>query len=105
MGDFNESLCGCFSDIETCLCVWCCPCIQFGRNAEKVKEGQGILCGVLWFVVMAFTGLGCVLQFYMRGQIREKYGMEANPLMDLLCSWFCGCCTMAQEARELKARG
>jgi Cys-rich protein (TIGR01571 family) len=30
--DFQEGLCGCFDDCNICLCSFCCPCIQFGRN-------------------------------------------------------------------------
>jgi len=105
MGDFQEGLCGCFSDIESCLCSCFCPCVQIGRNWEAIGEGECLTCGLIYCAVQVFTGLGCIVHMMERGKVRAKYGMEENAVMDLLCAWCCGCCAMAQEAREIKARG
>eukprot|EP01088_Endostelium_zonatum_P011968 TRINITY_DN26133_c0_g1_i1.p1 TRINITY_DN26133_c0_g1~~TRINITY_DN26133_c0_g1_i1.p1 ORF type:complete len:105 (-),score=8.90 TRINITY_DN26133_c0_g1_i1:19-333(-) len=104
MGDFSESLCGCFSDPETCFIVWCCPCGQFGRNAEEVHEGSGPLFALAWWLASCM-GLGWLVQFYMRTEIRKKYGMESHVVQDLLVSFCCMYCALCQESREIKRNG
>eukprot|EP01089_Gocevia_fonbrunei_P020566 TRINITY_DN76_c0_g1_i2.p1 TRINITY_DN76_c0_g1~~TRINITY_DN76_c0_g1_i2.p1 ORF type:complete len:104 (-),score=9.38 TRINITY_DN76_c0_g1_i2:205-516(-) len=99
MGDWQEGLFGCFSDIESCLCSCFCPCVQIGKNIEAV-DGDGC---VLWAILYMF--LPCIIGTVERGKVRQKYSIEGSVISDLFCSWCCGCCAMAQEAREIKARG
>jgi len=69
-------------------------------------EGVGDSCCCwccLWVIAQHFA-LGWLVHCIERGKVRAKYDIESNCCVDLLCSWFCGCCAIAQEAREIKAR-
>eukprot|EP01090_Pellita_catalonica_P003984 TRINITY_DN1372_c0_g1_i1.p1 TRINITY_DN1372_c0_g1~~TRINITY_DN1372_c0_g1_i1.p1 ORF type:complete len:121 (-),score=4.00 TRINITY_DN1372_c0_g1_i1:70-432(-) len=105
MSEWNEGLCGCFSDLESCFCSWCCPCVQIGRNYEAIGEGECLTCAIIFVAIECFTGLACLHHMVERGKVRDKYGIEGSPVMDLLCAWCCSCCSLAQEAREIKSRG
>ena len=71
-----------------------CPCIQFGRNAEALGESC-VMYALSQFV--PFLNLYC--KTMVRGRIREQKGIEGTCLQDLLCSWCCYKCTIAQEAQ------
>jgi len=102
--DFEEGLFECFSDPESCLCSFCCPCIQLGRNMEAIGEGACFTWGALWFVIELFCKSGCVIHFLERSKVRDRLRMRPNPLMDLIYVSCCAGCSLAQEAREIKSR-
>ena len=37
MGDWSNGLFGCFDDCKLCIFAYFCPCIVFGKIAEKVR--------------------------------------------------------------------
>ena len=41
MSDFKAGLCGCCEDCNICLCSFCCPCVQFGKNVHAMHESGG----------------------------------------------------------------
>jgi Cys-rich protein (TIGR01571 family) len=41
----------------------------------------------------------------VRGKIRESKGIEGSGVIDFLLHWFCGCCAIAQEGREVQGGG
>jgi len=102
--DFEEGLFDCLSDPETCVCSFCCPCIQIGRNMEAIGDGDCLTWGALWFVVELFTKGGCVIHFLERHRTRERLRMRPDPLTDLFIVGCCAGCALSQEAREIKAR-
>lgn len=64
---FGGGLCGCFSDCNSCLCAFLCPCIQFGWNtaklmelypeAEDTEEEGGMCCTDFWCTCISCFGL------------------------------------------------
>eukprot|EP01088_Endostelium_zonatum_P001452 TRINITY_DN11763_c0_g1_i1.p2 TRINITY_DN11763_c0_g1~~TRINITY_DN11763_c0_g1_i1.p2 ORF type:complete len:174 (+),score=44.78 TRINITY_DN11763_c0_g1_i1:108-629(+) len=105
MGDFNEGLCGCFEDAESCLISFCLPCVQVGKNAESVGMGDCVGFALLYLIAQWAIGGGFIVHFLTRMRLREVYGFRENACEDILVSLFCAHCAMAQEAREIKARG
>lgn len=39
-----------------------------------------------------------------RSDVREKFHLEGNCISDLVISWFCGCCTIIQQDKEVAYR-
>ena len=95
MGEWSTGLFGCFDDITICLLSYFVPCYQAGKNAEAVGESC-ILWGLLYWLFSPIAGM------IIRGKIRESKGIEGSAIIDLLLHWFCVCCAVAQEARELQ---
>jgi Cys-rich protein (TIGR01571 family) len=40
-----------------------------------------------------------------RNKIRQKYDIPGTFVGDFCCIWFCTCCAIAQQSRELRQRG
>mmetsp|Transcript_4155 Transcript_4155/g.3520 ORF Transcript_4155/g.3520 Transcript_4155/m.3520 type:complete len:137 (+) Transcript_4155:125-535(+) len=101
--EWQESLCGCFSDIGSC-CISCCfPCFQYGENKSRV-DGGGSFGPCCMYLLTSFIGVHTCLGCMTRGRIREKYGIPGSAPVDCLCHCCCPCCALAQEAREIKKR-
>lgn len=95
-GDFQNGLFSCFNDIPLCLTTYCAPCYTFGKTAESVGE-DCLMCGVVTFVPLAN------LYFFtkIRGQVRDKKGIDGSFINDLLLTCCCGLCSLVQEAQEM----
>lgn len=39
-----------------------------------------------------------------RGEIREKFGIKGSGMGDCCASYWCGCCALIQQEKEVKAR-
>merc|ERR1711894_206287 len=72
-GQWKNGMFGCFDNIGNCCCVYCCyPCAVY-RDAEDLNK-SGVLYG---FLACLFP---CIPTFLLRGETREKYGIEGVPL-------------------------
>eukprot|EP00794_Sanderia_malayensis_P003508 gene3508-4008_t len=97
---WQNGICGCFSDIGTCIVTYFCPCVTAGKNAEAVGKS----CCVYGFLSM----LGCIgifTQASVRQEIRQRYNIEGGFGSDIICYCCCPLCALVQESSELKAHG
>jgi Cys-rich protein (TIGR01571 family) len=99
---WSTGMCDCFSDCETCVPSFFCPCVQFGNNAAVVGDNCPSCC--LLYVLCSHFYLCCLVHAPVRGKIRARYNIKGDDGSDLL-STVCGCMSIAQEAREIKIRG
>ncbi len=85
--------------VETCFmgtfCGWSLNYLTAGKIGKKYPTGMGLL-GLL------FPGLGAT---FTRMNVREHYGMEDEPFMDVVCGTCCTPCTNCQTYNEVKERG
>ena len=99
--DFNEPLCGCCNDAGSCLIATCVPCglcyLQARAVSDATGDGMGVPC-LLW-------GLGCIGAAINRGKIRSHFDYDGSFIGDLFLHWFCSCCAVLQEYREVKKSG
>eukprot|EP01090_Pellita_catalonica_P017438 TRINITY_DN5263_c0_g1_i1.p1 TRINITY_DN5263_c0_g1~~TRINITY_DN5263_c0_g1_i1.p1 ORF type:complete len:116 (+),score=2.73 TRINITY_DN5263_c0_g1_i1:78-425(+) len=104
--DFNEGLCECFNDCEICLCSFCFPCVQVGRNmGEDTGIGEGDCCTWSFLYILAnVVGAACIVHLIERGRVREHFGIKGDVIGDLMCVLCCAPCALAQEGREIKSR-
>ena len=74
-----------------CLCAVCLtPCYAYQAT---IAAGETPVCGVL----SACFGFPLIC---VRGNAREKKGIEGTMMNDILCMWCCGACTLIQLKRE-----
>ncbi|XP_041013605.1 protein PLANT CADMIUM RESISTANCE 7-like [Juglans microcarpa x Juglans regia] len=104
---WSSGLCGCFSDLKTCLVTCVCPCITFGQIAEIVDKGSTSCgaSGALYALVCCVIGCPCLYSCFYRSKMRQQYVLRQTPCCDCLVHCFCECCALCQEHRELKTRG
>merc|ERR1712100_175002 len=101
---WKEDLCGCMNDMESCLCSCILPCVQFGRNQQALTGEDWIMPCALYMLFSA-VGFPCIYGGIGRGKVRSTYDIKGDQVNDIICHWCCACCSLAQEAREIKARG
>jgi len=70
-----------------------------GKTAETVDKN------CLLFGFLSLTPCRICTGPFIRGKLREKYGIEGSLPGDIACHWCCGCCSAIQEAAEVKQRG
>ena len=104
-GDWHESLFGCCSDVRSCCCAMFCPCFLYAEINELVT-GDSWCCSCLGFLLCAAFGCSVCQVSAQRRRVRLYYGIkEGCCCCDCLVICFFGCCAMAQERREIDARG
>jgi Cys-rich protein (TIGR01571 family) len=105
-GAWTTGLFDCFCT-DTYVCCgppWQC---LFAENVRKLKGGNGGAASTFWAALccaMCCPCLSCIYGGQFRSELRQKYGLPAQPYGDCLiycCCWYCATC---QEARELRAR-
>jgi Cys-rich protein (TIGR01571 family) len=118
---FSTEICSCFSDIESCLLSWCCPCVLLGRGYHAADESKScVLYGSLYAACMlagagagALGGAGILVflfaRFLMtllgykeRQLIRRVWGIHGSAAEDFCFHVLCSCCAFAQEAIHIK---
>lgn len=86
--------------VDRRLCVesfFCGPCV-FGRNAEALgHDRRQYACGV------NVPYLGLHLRTKIRGQIRERRGIEGSAFDDFMAIWCCGLRALIQETLEVRS--
>ena len=96
---WNQGLCNCCGDIESCLCgTFCSPCLAY-RNAESIDEPGWLYC------LLSCTHALPAPMWMLRRLTREKYNIEGSSLEDAAAAFCCPCCLNVQLGAEHKARG
>ena len=68
--------------------------------------GCGCLCVTppLAFIDLKLTCVGDRWTMKQRGQVREKYGIEGSGCGDCCTAFWCPCCAMVQNDKEVRTR-
>ncbi|KAI3432042.1 uncharacterized protein J3R85_007710 [Psidium guajava] len=97
----------CMDDPLNAVVACCLPCVTFGQIAEIVDRGStscgtsGLLYGGIQFLI----GCPCLLSCTYRTKLRHRFNLIESPAPDWISHFFCECCALSQEYRELKNRG
>mmetsp|Transcript_15525 Transcript_15525/g.17896 ORF Transcript_15525/g.17896 Transcript_15525/m.17896 type:complete len:186 (-) Transcript_15525:213-770(-) len=102
-GMFKNSFWGCFDDCGTCLEATFCPCILYGRNYDAI-HGEGCTQQCFAYLVAAYFGAHCLIRIDFRKDLKQKFNIPQEEVKDCLLTYFCDCCAISQEAREIKWR-
>jgi len=114
--EWHEKLFGCFRDMPICCVGMWCPCVLYGRNQQRIGDGScgfgyeccGYFCCLLVPLLLCCGSppLCCLIAAPKRQYFRLRYGLrKEEDCDDWHLTFFCGCCAMCQEAREMKYRG
>ncbi|KAI3733805.1 hypothetical protein L6452_13261 [Arctium lappa] len=104
---WSTSLFECFDDPQTFIITFFAPCVTFGQIAEMVDRGRASvgMYAALYFLIMYFTGCGCLLSAYFRIKMSHIYRLPDDPLINILIHLLCEPCALCQEYRELQHHG
>ncbi|XP_030536814.1 protein PLANT CADMIUM RESISTANCE 6-like isoform X2 [Rhodamnia argentea] len=104
---WTTGLFDCMDDPLNAVVSCCFPCVTFGQIAEIVDRGStscgtsGLLYGGIQFLI----GCPCLLSCTYRTKLRHQFNLIESPAPDWITHFFCECCALSQEYRELKNRG
>ncbi|KVI05421.1 Uncharacterized protein family Cys-rich [Cynara cardunculus var. scolymus] len=104
---WSTGLFECFDDPTTLIITFFAPCVTFGQVAEMVDQGRTSvgMFAALHFLIMYFTGCGCLLSAYFRIKMSHLYRLPDDPIINILVHLICEPCALCQEYRELQHRG
>jgi len=112
--DWSNGLCDYFGVCGTCCLSCWCPCITYSRNKHRYDhlntqgspdpERGGGYCNPDCAIhgMLTFVGYSFVMQFMLRGNIRERYKIKGSPWRDCCAAMWCTPCELTQESRELE---
>eukprot|EP01024_Parvocaulis_polyphysoides_P030824 TRINITY_DN28029_c1_g2_i1.p4 TRINITY_DN28029_c1_g2~~TRINITY_DN28029_c1_g2_i1.p4 ORF type:complete len:125 (-),score=17.32 TRINITY_DN28029_c1_g2_i1:974-1348(-) len=104
MASWNSDLCECTKDCSVCCYgFFCLPCLV-GENAEKIRGRGGVTTGCCFFWGALIPGGYACVGRGVRRDLREKFGLPADPCNDCCTYCYCAHCAACQEARELSSR-
>ncbi|GLB38922.1 putative PLAC8 family protein [Lyophyllum shimeji] len=111
--DWSNGLFDCCNDASTCFLAWCCPCVVYGQNKQRLEylqsKGQpdpeaGGCCNSDCIIHAAITGCfgaGWILQMMNRGNVRGRYSVKGGGCGDCMSSCCCAPCALTQESQEI----
>ena len=105
--EWSHGLFGCTDDIGECLLVCFCPGVIFGLNVrDSCYPGYWCdgSCGVLWGCLglsFCHEAAMCAWGLSLRPNIRRKYGIQGDRILDCLAVLFCSRCALLQERKQL----
>ncbi|OAA58028.1 DUF614 domain containing protein [Niveomyces insectorum RCEF 264] len=107
---WHESFFGCCMPIDLCLMTYCLPCVTFGKTHHRLRKDANLegyepintscllLCG------SACVGLHWIPMAMQRADVRAKYNLQGDCLVDLATSCCCALCSLVQQEKEVAYR-
>ncbi|OMJ68958.1 hypothetical protein SteCoe_33458 [Stentor coeruleus] len=97
---FQEQLCGCLSDMFSCLIVWYVPfgsCVMHAMATNQITNSG--------FMESYLISLACCFGMaYNRQKIKKVLMIQGNYFEDCLMYFCCMACATAQDYREAETR-
>ncbi|PYI01885.1 PLAC8-domain-containing protein [Aspergillus sclerotiicarbonarius CBS 121057] len=107
--DWNYSLCDCCSPASLCLTSCCLPGLTFGKTQARLQNPKlenysscNGECSI--FTLLTFTWTQWIVQTIRRGEMRQRYGIKGSCCSDCCVTFWCGCCALTQEEKEMELR-
>jgi len=109
--EWNNGLFDCFTGADNlCLKSTFCPCFVYGKTQHRIRdpsmanyESFNTDC-LMWCGVQSCCGVSWIFQMLQRGEIRSRYGINGDGLQDCCATFWCTCCTVAQNEKEVIGR-
>jgi Cys-rich protein (TIGR01571 family) len=96
--EFSAHMCTCcLNDAGVCIQGCLCPCWLFGKNIEH-STGESCAKNCLCYVLCC----GPCNHASHRRRLRLKYNLKNDCCGDCCNTVFCPCCSLIQDARELR---
>ncbi|CEN62752.1 Putative DUF614 domain protein (AFU_orthologue; AFUA_5G00975) [Aspergillus calidoustus] len=107
--DWNYSLGSCCSPATLCFLTCCLPCLTFGKTQARLRDPtlqtyDSINSECIIFGVLSLGYAQWIIQTIRRGEMREKHQIEGSCCGDCCTAFWCGCCALVQEEKEMELR-
>ncbi len=95
--EWTDSLFSCFDNCGICILSFLLPCYVVGKNGESLGKNFCLIC-----IGMEVPVWNVMLRVKIRGEIRGMQDIDGTMCNDFLAIIFCPCCSITQEAKEIK---
>ncbi|KAJ9363473.1 PLAC8 family-domain-containing protein [Paecilomyces variotii] len=107
--DWNYSLLECCSPCSLCFMSSCLPCLTFGKTQARLQDPtlqnySSINADCMIFGALSLGYLQWIIQTIRRGEMRERLGVKGSCCGDCCATFWCGCCALVQEEKEVELR-
>ena len=108
---WSSNICDCCIDFSTCCYAFACPCCAFVKiSKHTLQDEEPGCCGNCGKCCSGCSrGLCCCLmpgsaflRAPYRKQLRVRHNLPAKPCNDCCTVFWCPCCSLAQELREIE---
>ncbi|KAH6914515.1 PLAC8-domain-containing protein [Coprinopsis sp. MPI-PUGE-AT-0042] len=111
---WSNSLFSCLEEPVTFIVSCFAPCVVYGRvkhryeyleakgMADPTEGGELITNDTIMHGAANCCALGFIFQMGNRQNIRTRYNVQGDSVMDLLTSCCCAPCALTQESREIE---
>ena len=93
--EWKSNIGDCCFDLPLCCKGFCCPCILFGRQAQRLNQDSCCIKGC-----QCLCCCTCLMPAY-RHKMRLKHKIRQG-CNDCCESIFCPCCTLIQQEQEVR---
>lgn len=103
---FHNQFWNCFDPIETCAITCCFPCVTFGKTHHRLHHDANLkgysavnaTCLGYWFT--ACFGGHVVMQILQRAELKQKFSLGGDCVVDSVLACCCACCDVIQMDKE-----
>ncbi|KAI9710626.1 MAG: hypothetical protein M1812_007391 [Candelaria pacifica] len=108
-GDWQADFWDCFSPTNICCMAYWCPCVLYGRiryrlDGSSLQNYQPVNRNCISWYALALCNLQWAFQMSNRQEVRTRFNINGSAKGDCLRSYFCGCCELMQEEKEVLLR-
>jgi Cys-rich protein (TIGR01571 family) len=99
---WNSNICDCCIDCGSCFKSFICPCCSFYSVKKNVDGDKGFCSNCCCAVCCCLLPFSVCIRAPYRKKLRVKYNLPAKPCNDCCTTFWCPCCALAQEMREIE---
>eukprot|EP01065_Artemidia_motanka_P049953 TRINITY_DN842_c0_g1_i1.p1 TRINITY_DN842_c0_g1~~TRINITY_DN842_c0_g1_i1.p1 ORF type:complete len:209 (+),score=52.64 TRINITY_DN842_c0_g1_i1:66-692(+) len=109
--EWSNELCSCCDTPELCCDICWCGYCHLARMMSAVSDGVAddpnwpVCCGICCLTAVFGGIVPCLMQWWMRNEVRKVNNIQGNCCLDCCTVYWCGVCAMTQQHREMTARG
>ncbi|KAI0433097.1 PLAC8 family-domain-containing protein [Xylaria sp. FL1042] len=109
-GSWFTSFFSCLDPIDECAVTWCLPSVTFGKTHHRMHKDANLIgykpvnTSCLFFCGASHCGGWWLPTLLQRVEIRKRYNLQGNFLLDLAASCFCHTCILVQNGKEVAHR-
>ncbi|KAI0154246.1 PLAC8 family-domain-containing protein [Xylariaceae sp. FL1272] len=109
-GSWFTSFFSCLDPFDECLVTWCLPSVTFGKTHHRMNKGANLVgykpvnTSCLFFCGASHCGAWWLPTLLQRVEIRKRYNLQGNFLLDLATACCCHACVLVQNGKEVAHR-
>jgi Cys-rich protein (TIGR01571 family) len=99
---WSTNICDCCIDPSSCCMAFLCSCCAFVKITKHANNENGCCTGCCRGLCCCIMPCSVFIRAPYRKKLRVKYNLPAKPCNDCCTTFWCPCCALSQELREIE---